>query len=150
MLKRLPFPFCFIGGIAVQRWADPRATRDLDLSLLCGFGNEEQAVDALLKVLTGRIPEVRAFALRNRVVLLKTDTGVEVDIALAGLPFEEELQQRTEQPAEESDDAAVRMEKAIVDVMREGKSVTYDMGGTAGTREMGNAICEKLLQTAVK
>ena len=93
-MKELPFPFCFIGGIAVQRWADPRATRDLDLSLLCGFGNEEQALDGLLKVLTGRIPDVRPFALLNRVVLLKTDTGVEVDVALAGLPFEEELQRR--------------------------------------------------------
>lgn len=41
-------------------------------------------------------------------------------------------------------DAAKRMEQAIVDVMREGKAVTYDLGGTAGTREMGAAIAEKL------
>jgi isocitrate dehydrogenase (NAD+) len=44
--------------------------------------------------------------------------------------------------------AAERMERAIVDVMREGKNVTYDMGGTAGTREMGDAICEKLSKSA--
>ena len=41
-------------------------------------------------------------------------------------------------------DAANRMHKAIIDVIREHKTVTYDMGGTAGTREMGDAIIAKL------
>jgi isocitrate dehydrogenase (NAD+) len=41
-------------------------------------------------------------------------------------------------------DAATRLETAIIDVIREGKDVTYDLGGKAGTREMGNAIAEKL------
>jgi len=45
-------------------------------------------------------------------------------------------------------DAARRMEQAIIDVMREGKYVTYDLGGQAGTREMGDAIVEKLSRTA--
>jgi hypothetical protein len=84
-LRKLKLPFCFIGGIAVLRWGDPRATRDLDLSLLCGFGHEEATVDALIKLLVPRIRDVRRFALRNRVVLLRTKSGVEVDIALAGL-----------------------------------------------------------------
>jgi hypothetical protein len=93
-LRTLKLPFCFIGGIAVQRWAEPRATRDLDLSLLCGFGGEERAIDGLFKVLAPRIPNARTFALVNRVALLRTKSGVEVDVALAGLPFEEELQRR--------------------------------------------------------
>ena len=33
---------CFIGGIAVQRWGEPRVTRDVDLTLLTGFGGEER------------------------------------------------------------------------------------------------------------
>jgi isocitrate dehydrogenase (NAD+) len=41
-------------------------------------------------------------------------------------------------------DAAERLEKAVADVIREGKNVTYDLGGKAGTREMGDAIIEKL------
>jgi len=40
--------------------------------------------------------------------------------------------------------AAERLEQAIADVIREGKNVTYDLGGKAGTREMGEAIIEKL------
>ncbi|HVO32984.1 MAG TPA: isocitrate/isopropylmalate dehydrogenase family protein [Elusimicrobiota bacterium] len=43
-------------------------------------------------------------------------------------------------------DAADRLEKAIMDVIREGKAITYDLGGKAGTREMGDAIIEKLGQ----
>ncbi|OGR93018.1 MAG: isocitrate dehydrogenase [Elusimicrobia bacterium RIFCSPLOWO2_01_FULL_59_12] len=41
-------------------------------------------------------------------------------------------------------DAAGRLERAVADVVREGKQVTYDLGGTAGTREMGDAIIAKL------
>jgi isocitrate dehydrogenase (NAD+) len=40
--------------------------------------------------------------------------------------------------------AAERLDKAVADVIREGKNVTYDLGGKAGTREMGDAIIEKL------
>jgi isocitrate dehydrogenase (NAD+) len=46
-------------------------------------------------------------------------------------------------------DAARRMQKAIEDVIRESKTVTYDLGGKAGTREMGEAIIEKLAKTPV-
>ena len=40
--------FCFIGGLAVQHWGEPRLTRDIDVSLLVGFGGEERSVDLLL------------------------------------------------------------------------------------------------------
>jgi hypothetical protein len=40
--------FCFIGGLAVLRWGEPRLTRDIDLTNLAGFGAEEPAVDGLL------------------------------------------------------------------------------------------------------
>jgi len=32
----------------VQRWAEPRVTDDVDLTLLAGFGDEEGFVDDLL------------------------------------------------------------------------------------------------------
>jgi len=41
-------------------------------------------------------------------------------------------------------EAAKRLEKAVSEVIAEKKNVTYDLGGTAGTKEMGNAIIEKL------
>ena len=40
--------------------------------------------------------------------------------------------------------AAFRLEKAVSSVIAEKKHVTYDLGGVVGTREMGEAIIEKL------
>jgi hypothetical protein len=82
------WPNCVIGGIAVQRWGEPRLTEDVDLTLLTGFGEEEPYVDALLARYQPRVPSPREFALEYRVVLVKTDDGVGIDIALGGLPFE--------------------------------------------------------------
>jgi hypothetical protein len=78
-----------IGGFAVQHWGEPRMTMDVDLSLLTGFGEEEVFVDELLRRYAGRIPDAKGFALQNRVLLIKHSSGVGIDIALAALPFEE-------------------------------------------------------------
>jgi hypothetical protein len=81
--------FCFIGGIAIQRWGNPRFTTDIDLTLLTGFGAEERFVDELLQNLPPRRQDAREFALLHRVLLARTAEGIEVDIALGALPFEE-------------------------------------------------------------
>ena len=36
--------FCLIGGLALQRWGEPRETIDVDVTLLTGFGGEESFV----------------------------------------------------------------------------------------------------------
>ena len=41
-------------------------------------------------------------------------------------------------------DAAVRVETAMREVIAEGKSTTYDLGGPAGTREFADAIIARL------
>ncbi len=87
--------FCIIGGFAVQYWGEPRMTMDVDLSLLTGFGEEEGFVDELLRHYAGRLPETRNFALQNRVLLLKHSSGVGIDIALAALPFEKSVVDRS-------------------------------------------------------
>lgn len=81
--------FCFIGGIALQRWGEPRFTRDVDLSLLCPYGGEDDMAGLLLDAFRPRIPDARAFAIENRVLLLESNDGVPLDIALAAIPFEE-------------------------------------------------------------
>lgn len=87
--------FCFIGGIAVQRWGEPRQTVDADLTLLTGFGAEEKFVDRLLTVFEPRRADARDFALLQRVLLLRNANGVALDVALAGLPFEERTIERS-------------------------------------------------------
>jgi hypothetical protein len=86
--------FCIIGGLAVQRWGEPRLTRDVDVTLLTGFGGEPAFVDGLLSGFQPRLPDARDFALRNRVVLLSSSEGVPIDIALGAMPFEEEAVSR--------------------------------------------------------
>ena len=80
---------CVIGGIAVQRWGEPRLTRDVDVTLLTGLGGEEKYVDELLKHFASRISDAREFALTRRVMLLATEDGTDIDVALGGLAFEE-------------------------------------------------------------
>ena len=81
--------FCFIGGLAVQRWGEPRETVDVDLTLLTGFSHEDRFVSTLLERFEPRVDHAAAFARANRVLLLKSASGVGLDIALGGLPFEE-------------------------------------------------------------
>ena len=87
--------FCFIGGLALQRWGEPRETVDVDLTLLTGFGGEETFIRTLLEHFQPRIPDAELFALRNRVLLLQAPSGVGLDIALGGLPFEEAAVRRS-------------------------------------------------------
>lgn len=87
--ERQRWRFCFIGGLSVQRWGEPRLTVDADLTLLTGFGNEERYIKALLREFSGRRADAGAFALRSRVLLLEDESGVALDIALGALPFEE-------------------------------------------------------------
>jgi len=81
--------FCFIGGLVVQHWAESRFTKDVDLTLLTGFGGEEAYVDEWLRHYQCRRPDGREFALEKRVLLLRSQSGIPVDIALGAFPFEE-------------------------------------------------------------
>ena len=83
--------FCFIGGLALQRWGEPRETIDVDLTLLTGFGGETAFIEALLDRYAGRIDDAAAFAGANRVLLLRSASGVGIDVALGALPFEESV-----------------------------------------------------------
>ena len=83
------FHFCFIGGIVLQRWGEPRFTRDIDLTLLCPFGDESYIAAALEPLLVSRIASPREFASEARIYLGQLSNGTPVDIALGGLPFEE-------------------------------------------------------------
>lgn len=81
--------FCLIGGLAVQHWGEPRFTKDVAMTLLTGFGNEEPFITQWLANYESRVPDAANFALCNRVLLLRSSAGIGIDIALGALPFEE-------------------------------------------------------------
>ena len=79
------------GLLALQRWGEPRETIDVDLTLLTGFDDETPFVEALLERYAGRIDDAAGFAHANRVLLLRSASGVGIDVALGALPFEESV-----------------------------------------------------------
>jgi hypothetical protein len=91
LCRRQGWRFCFIGGVTLQRWGCSRVTQDVDLTLLTGFGDESRFVDVLLQHYSARVQNATEFALRNRVLLLATDSGIGIDVALGALPYEERL-----------------------------------------------------------
>lgn len=88
VLAAASVPACLIGGLVVQRWGQPRATTDVDLSVLAPYGEETRVLDSLLAHFEGRRPDAREFASINRVLLLRASNGVGIDVALAAFSFE--------------------------------------------------------------
>ena len=86
--------FCIIGGLAMQRWGEPRTTSDVDITLQAGWGEEEHYINAILDHFESRIPDGHAFGLSRRVLLIRASNGKDVDIALGALPFEDSMIQR--------------------------------------------------------
>jgi len=93
-LSEQGWDYCLIGGLAVQCWGEPRTTLDVDLTLLAGWGKEEEYVVPLLARFESRIADGHAFALSRRILLLRASNGKDVDIALGALSFEEDMIRR--------------------------------------------------------
>lgn len=93
-LTKLGYPFCIIDGVANARWGSPRATRDIDVAVLTGWGDEERVVKELLTCFDPRVPDAADFAKESRVVLGRTSGGVDVDLSLAALDFEKRACER--------------------------------------------------------
>jgi hypothetical protein len=67
--------FAIIGGMALLLWGEsPRFTRDVDVSLLCGFGSEDEFIEPFFEAgYRGRISDAAAFA-RRRIAILPPKT----------------------------------------------------------------------------
>jgi hypothetical protein len=87
-LQQADFQFCFIGGLAVQRWGQPRHTHDADLTVLTRFDLDEVLVAKVLGTFRGRLPDTDSFALQNRVLLIHASNGIPLDLGLGALDFE--------------------------------------------------------------
>jgi hypothetical protein len=88
-LSQRGIPCVIIGGIAVQRWGQPRFTRDVDLTILLPAGQEEPALREILRAFPGRVDDALQFAIVHRVLPVRVPGGSEADITL-GLPGYEE------------------------------------------------------------
>jgi|SRR5882672_7380734 len=91
-LESARIPAMVVGGVAAAILGRPRATRDIDaLAIL----PDDQCADALSAArnhgIVARIEDPLAFARRTHVLLLRhAESGIDIDVILGRLPFEEE------------------------------------------------------------
>lgn len=85
-----------IGGVAASLLGRPRVTRDVDCLVLIPEAHWSSFVASGAKYgFRPRVPDVLGFAHEARVLLMKHEpSGVDVDISLGALPFEEQAVMR--------------------------------------------------------
>ncbi|MSP37315.1 MAG: hypothetical protein EXR70_02325 [Deltaproteobacteria bacterium] len=95
-LKAENVPGLIIGGVAASLLGRPRFTQDVDALISLDEKHWERFLSAGTQFgFTPRISDAADFARKARVFLVQHQpTGIHVDIALAGLPFEEEAIQQ--------------------------------------------------------
>jgi hypothetical protein len=94
-LNEAKHPFCFIGGLVVQRWGQPRVTGDVDATVLCAFGDESRLATEILKNYRSRIENAIQFAIQARILLLQDIRKNKIDLSIGGLEFEQRIVQRS-------------------------------------------------------
>jgi len=87
--------FCFIGGVALQRWGETRYTSDVDLTIFCELGNEKDVLQVLEKHLTSRSEDVVDLLRFARMYLGRSPEGVEVDVSIGYTPYEQRMMERS-------------------------------------------------------
>lgn len=93
-LHEAEITFCFIGGLAIQRWGEVRRTVDIDLTVLCDLGQEEEILEKLEGILNPRVDNIRWMVQTARLFLGVTDDGRNTDISLGYVPYEKRLMER--------------------------------------------------------
>jgi hypothetical protein len=94
VLSELHLKAVLIGGLAILRWGEARATRDADFTMLCAVGNERAQAAAVLGRLRARIDDAQEFAEMNKVLLVQASNGRPVDIALGSFEYEARMVDR--------------------------------------------------------
>ena len=81
--------YFILGGLALQYWGEPRATYDVDVTVLVPENRLRDVIELLTEHFRPRVADAAAFAIANRVLLLETADGVPIDVSL-GIPGYEE------------------------------------------------------------
>lgn len=94
LLDRLRIPYMVIGGFANTIWGEPRSTIDIDVTVWIAEPDIPAAIGQLVLDYPARVSDPLAFAMQTRVVPLVSPEGVQVDVILGMLLFEELAIQR--------------------------------------------------------
>lgn len=94
VLRGKGITFCFIGGVALQRWGEVRQTNDVDLTIFCELGKEPDVLTVLETYLESRIDDTRDMFLLGRMYLGRSPRGKQVDVSIGFTPYEKRMMER--------------------------------------------------------
>jgi hypothetical protein len=94
VLQKNGIKFCFIGGVALQRWGEVRQTDDVDLTIFCELGKESDVFDVLDHYLESRVEDSGEIFSVGRMYLGVSPKGKQVDISIGYTPYESRMMAR--------------------------------------------------------
>lgn len=94
LAKDQRWAYCIIGGVAVGRWGEVRATQDVNATVYVEIGREHEVIEPLFEAFTIREDHDKQKALISRVMLLESEDGIGLDVSLASSGFEEQAVRR--------------------------------------------------------
>ncbi|MCL4466228.1 MAG: nucleotidyl transferase AbiEii/AbiGii toxin family protein [Chloroflexi bacterium] len=83
--------YVVIGGIALQKWGEPRFTRDVDITVESSVSDPPRLVRLITEQFGSRTQDPVAFARRTRMILIKAGADIDVDISLALPGYEDHV-----------------------------------------------------------
>jgi hypothetical protein len=87
-LESMKIDYIIVGGIANAVWGEPRATIDVDVTVVVENPELAAAIARLTHSFKPAIPDPEAFVRRTRVLPLDTADGIRIDIIFALMSFE--------------------------------------------------------------
>jgi len=93
-LSEQGIPYVIIGGVAVQRWGEPRLTKDVDVTIVVPVEDTEVVAERLSEKFKPRIENIQDFVRQNRVLPAMAANGCEIDFSFALPGYEEVLLER--------------------------------------------------------
>ena len=93
-LERAGVPYMVIGGIANLIWGEPRATVDIDVTVLVPADRVDAFIASVGREYQVLVDDPAAFVRDTRVLPVAARSGVRIDLVFGLLPFEEEAVRR--------------------------------------------------------
>jgi hypothetical protein len=94
LFEREGVPYMVIGGLANAIWGHPRATLDIDVTIWADDDRIQQLLNLLQKRYTFLVEAPADFVSKTRVLPVKNEEGLRIDIIFGALPFERDAIER--------------------------------------------------------
>ncbi|MEQ1903164.1 MAG: nucleotidyltransferase [Pirellulaceae bacterium] len=91
IFNELGWEFCFIGGVALLRWGQPRQTIDVDAVIWASLGAEKSFAKSAGRFFKHRFEGSEKTAVEQRILLLRDEDGIDFDLSLGALDFEQRV-----------------------------------------------------------